>query len=194
MKKYLLICVISFFTTLLFSQQTVGLLDFNFIGYIAISKDGNNQYFIPPEYPDISKIFDFPIDPSKNVLQWKYTNKNQIIAQMQFVDSNTIAIKYQNGETIKGAFWEFSKQASRIEYEENIGLQSYNLKYINEKREAFSFDIISLDKSKGYLLQKLETAEIDSTYFALYIIEITNIDLPLISDEELKYKDLRSLF
>ncbi len=193
MKKYFVLSFILFSTTLSFSQQTVGRLDFNFIGYISISKDSSNQYFIPPNYPDISKIFDFPINTTEKVPQWKYKNKNQILKQMQFVDSNTVLITLQNGEIVKGAFWEFSKQPSRIEYDENIGLMSYNLKYINEKREAFSYNIISLDQQKGYFLQQLETADIDSNYYALYMIDISNIELPKVSNEELKYKDLRSL-
>lgn len=192
-KRFFVLIFLSFTSTLLFSEQTFGSLDFNFIGYVSISKEENKQFFIPPEYPDIYKIFDFPIDATKHVLQWEYFNDSQIIKQIVFVDDNYLSIIYENEKTTKGAFWEISKEASRIFYNNEIGLYSYVLKYINESRTLFNYKIISLDGKKGYILQKLDTSDYKYIYYALYIVDINNIELPPISDEELKYKDERSL-
>lgn len=193
MKKPIISVVFCFFSVLLFSEQPSGYISFDFIGYISISKDENKQFFIPPEYPDISKIFDFPVDTTKHVLEWEYFNDSQIIEQIVFIDENNLSIIYENEKAIKGAFWEINKAASRIFYDEEIGLHSYVLKFINESRILFSFNIISLDCEKGYILQKLDTSDIKNIYYALYIVDINNIELPPISDEELKFKDERSL-
>lgn len=183
-----------FSIVLLYSQHPPGILNFDFIGYISISKDDNMQYFIPPDYPDISKVFDFPIDTTKNVLQWKYYNKNQIINSIKIIDEDTISVDYQNGDVGKGVFWEFTMQASKIEYDENIGVKSYKFSFINDKKEAINFNIISLDQRIGYLIQSLQAMDINFDYYAIYIINMENIELPVIDNEDLRYKDLRDLF